>query len=158
MTSSNPLHRIRWAWALPLLALAVTASLIALAIRQNAVFWAAHPGLTDTPGEFQAPATLFAPILNGAGFFLPSPFGPLDADWIRLPGVILFWAWLGRGLDRRLRGVRSRINHSGFRRGVFHTAMLALATLFAWGFLRLLHMQLVLPSDIGFHNFLWNLP
>jgi hypothetical protein len=138
MTSPNPLRRVRWAWALPLLALAVNVGLVLLAVRQNTAFLSAHPGVS---WYRQAPATLFAQLLNGPGFFLPWPFAPLDADWIRLPGVILFWAWLGRGLDRRLRGVQTKSNHSSFRRGLSYAAVLGLAMLFAWGFLTCLHRQ-----------------
>ncbi len=156
MTTPNPLRHVRWAWTLPLVVLAANASLMVLAIHQNAAFVAAHPGAAI--GELQAPATLLAQVLDGPGFFLPSPFGPLDADWIRLPGVVLFWAWLGRGLDRKLCRVRPGINRSGFRRGVFCAAMFGLALLFTWGFLRFLHRQSMLPTEFVFHNFLWNVP
>jgi hypothetical protein len=153
MTSPDPLRRVRWVWALPLLATTATAILVVLALRQNAAFSIAHPHFSDTPWELQAPATLLAELLNGPGFFFPSPFGPLDADWIRLPGVALFWTWLGRGLDRKLHGRRSPTNDTGLRPILFPAVMFVLAVLFAWEFMRLLHMQMLLPSDAGFHNF-----
>lgn len=158
MTRPNLLRRVLWSWALPLLATAITASLIVAAVRDNAAFWAAHPGLTDTPGEFQSPFSLLAQILNGPGFFFPWPFGAIDVDWIRLPGVALFWAWLGRGLDRRLRGEQTKIKSSRSGRVAGNLVMVGIAGLFAFEFLRLLHMQTLLPFDNAFRGLMWNTP
>jgi len=156
MTQLDLLRRVRWSWTLPLFASTVTAVLMVVAVHDSATFWADHPGLTDTPGEFQSPATLLAQILNGPGFFFPSPFGPIDADWIRLPGVALFWAWLGRGLDRRLRGEQTKITGARSRRLAFNLVMLGIAALFAFEFLRILHMQALLPFDNAFRGLMWS--
>jgi hypothetical protein len=158
MTRPNLLRRVRWSWTLPLIASTITASLIVVAVRDNAAFWAAHPGISDTPGAFQSPASLLAQFLNGPGFFFPSPFGPIDADWIRLPGVALFWAWLGRGLDRRLRGEPTKIESRRSRRLAWNLVMLGVAALFVFGFLRLLHMQALWPFDDAFHGLMWSRP
>jgi hypothetical protein len=158
MTRPNLLRRVRWSWTLPLIASTITASLIVVAVRDNAAFWAAHPGISDTPGEFQSPASLLAQILNGPGFFFPWPFGPIDADWIRLPGVALFWAWLGRGLDRRLRGEQTKMKSRRSRRLAWNLVMLGVAALFALEFLRQLHMQTLLPFDNAFHGLMWSTP
>ena len=157
MISTNRRRRIRWSRTLPLVAAAVTAGLIVAAKRDNAAFWAAHRGISDTPWEFQSPATLLAQMLNGPGFFFPSPFGPISAELIRLPGVALFWAWLGRGIDRKLdheqtkaKSLRSQV--------IGNSVMLAIASLFAFEFLKLLHMQTLLPFDNGFHGLMWSTP
>jgi hypothetical protein len=158
MTSPNLLRRVRWTWTLPLVASAITVSLIVAAVRENAAFWAAHPGLTDTPGMLQSPAFLLAQILNGPGFFFPSPFGAIDAEWLRLPGVALFWAWLGRGLDRRLRGEQTKMKNPSSRRVAWNLVMLGVAALFVFEFLRLLHMQTLLPFANAFHGLMWSTP
>lgn len=158
MTRPNLLRRFRWSWTLPLIASSVTAVLIVAAVRDMRTFWAAHPGLTDTPGEYQSPATLLAQMLNGPGFFFPWPFSPIDADWIRLPGAALFWGWLGRGLDRRLRGEQTKMNNPRSRRLAWNLVMLGVAALFAFEFLRMLHMQTILPFDNAFHGVLWSTP
>jgi hypothetical protein len=151
------LRRVRWACTLPVVAAVVTCVLIRLAVYQNAAFWATHPGLTDTPGAFQTPATLLAQVLNGPGFFLPWPFGPIDNDWLRLPGVVVFWTWLGLAIDRRIRsGPSAKL--STFRRRVFNAAMLGLAAALSFGFLRCLHGQQLLPTDSGFHSFFSGVP
>lgn len=155
MITSNSLRNVRWKLALPILALSVTVGLMSLAVRQEFAFSAAYRGVTDTPGQFQAPATLFVQVINGPGFFLPSPFARLDAnfDWFRLPGVALFWAWLGWGLDRRIRGIRSSTIEFSLRRVIFFAAMTGLAMVFTWGFLKSLHTQDLLPSEMRFHLF-----
>lgn len=158
MTRTKLLRRVRWSWTLPLVASTLTAVLIVAAVRDMRAFWAAHPGLTDTPGAFQSPATLLAQMLNGPGFFLPWPFSPIDADWIRLPGVALFWAWLGRGLDRRLRTEQTKINNPRSRRLAWNVVMLGVAALFVFEFLRILHMQTLLPFDNAFHGVMWSTP
>jgi hypothetical protein len=158
MSLPNLLRRVRWSWTLPPVALAVTASLMIAAIRDNAAFWAAHPGISDTPWEFQSPATLLAQILNGPGFFFPSPFGAIDAEWLRLPSVALFWAWLGRGLDRKLRGEQTKMKSPRSRRVAWNLVMLGVAALFGFEFLRLLHMQTLLPFDNAFHGLMWSSP
>lgn len=149
MTCRNLLRRVRWSWALPLIASAITAGLIIAALRDNTAFWAAHPGISDTPWEFQSPATLVAQALNGPAFFL---FGPLPYDWIRIPGVVLFWAWLGRGIDRRLRREKTKIKAYRFSRIVGNSVMLSIAALFTFLFLTLLHEQTVLPFEHGFYG------
>lgn len=146
MTCSNPLRRVRWSWALPLIALAITASLIIAAQRDVTAFWAAHPGFSDTPWELQSPATLVAQALNGPAFFWP-----LACDWARLPGVILFWAWLGHGVDRRLRGEKI-ISRSRFRRVIGNSVMLSIAAFFTFVFLMLLRGQGLLPFDRAFYG------
>lgn len=158
MTRPNLLRRFRWSWTLPLIASSVTAVLIFVAVRDMRAFWAAHPGLTDTPGAFQSPATLLAQMLNGPGFFFPWSFAPVDADWIRLPGVALFWAWLGRGLDRRLRGEQTKTSDSRSRQLAWNLVMLGIAALFVFEFLRILHMQILLPFDNAFHGVMWSTP
>ena len=158
MASPNLLRRVRWSWTLPLLTSTITVSLILAAMRDNAAFWAAHPGLTDTPGALQSPATLLAQMLNGPGFFFPSPFAPLYADWIRLPGVLLFWVWLGRGLDHRVRRERTKMKSPRSRRVVWNLVMLGAGALFAFEFLRLLHMQTLLPFDNAFYGLMLSSP
>lgn len=93
MIRLNLLGRVRWCLVLPLVVSAITAGLIIVAQRDNAAFLAAHPGISAS--EFQSPAALLAQALNGPVFFYPHSLGLLDAGWIRLPGVVLFWAWLG---------------------------------------------------------------
>jgi hypothetical protein len=158
MTRPNLLRRVRWSWTLPLVASTVTAFLFVAAVRDNAAFWAAHPRISDTPGEFQSLPSLLAQILNGPGLFFPWPFGPIDADWSRLPGVALFWAWLGRGLDRRLRGEHIKVKTPRSGRIALNLVMLAVAVLFAFEFLRLLHVQTLLPFDNAFRPVMWSTP
>ena len=76
MTRPNLFRRVRWSWTLPLIASTITASLIVVAVRDNAAFFAAHPGISDSPGEYQSPASLLAQILNGPGIFLPLAIRP----------------------------------------------------------------------------------
>jgi len=158
MSTATFLKHVRWVWTLPILAVAATTVLVSLAVHQNAAFVATHAGLTDTPGELQAPATLFAQILNGPGFFFPSPFGPLRADWIRLPGVALFWAWIGWQLDERLRVNQKVRTRSRVVRTVVASTMFLLAALFVLQFIRCLHTQQLLPQDPAFQSLLWNAP
>ena len=149
MSLSNYLRRVRWAWALPITAVAVTASLIVLARSQDLAFWVAHPGISDTPGEFQAPARFFEQLISGPGFYFPIPYEYVHG-FARLPGVALFWAWLGLGLDRRLHGVRSHIIRSSFWRGATYALLLGVAALFAWKFYSSLPVTMWLPSTTLF--------
>lgn len=150
MTLSSSLRSVRWVWTLPILAVAVTASLMVLAVRQDGAFRAANPGVAYW--EYQAPARLAAQVINGPGYFLPSPFAPVGYDWIRLPGVVLFWAWIGRGLDRKLRRTAPKISKSSFRRGISYVALLGLAVLFACEFFKLLRSGGMLPSGLLFQS------
>jgi len=106
MSVSSLAERVRWVWALPILAVVLTSGLIFLAKHQDVPFWATHPGISDTPGEFQLPARFFEQLINGPGFYFPMPYEFVNG-FARLLGVALFWAWLGVGLDRRLHGVRT---------------------------------------------------
>lgn len=132
-SGSSVLKRIRWAWALPILAVALTSGLIVLAEHQDAAFWATHPGSSDTPAEFQAPARFFEQLINGPGFYFPMPY-EFVYGFARLLGVALFWAWLGVGLDRRLHGARSHVIQSRLCRAATYTTLLGLTVLFAWRF------------------------
>lgn len=157
MSLSKRLRRIRWAWTLPILAVAMTSDLIVLAQHQDAVFWAAHPGISDTPGEFQAPARFFEQVISGPGFYFPMPY-EFVYGFARLLGVALFWSWLGVGIDRRLQGVRSHIIQSRFHRGAIYTALLIVAIFFAWRFFEYLRMREWLPSQTLYHVLLaWGL-
>jgi hypothetical protein len=104
-----------------------------LAEHQDAAFWATHPGISDTPGEFQAPARFFEQLVNGPGFYFPMPY-EFVYGFARLLGVALFWAWLGVGLDRRLHGARSHVIQSRLGRAATYTTLFGLAVLFAWRF------------------------
>jgi hypothetical protein len=116
-------------WALPILAVVLTSGLIFLAEHQDAAFWATHPGISDTPGEFQPPARLFEQLINGSGFYFPMPY-EFVYGFARLLGVALFWAWLGVGLDRRLHGVRTHFIRSRFRRAATYAASLPVRVLY----------------------------
>jgi hypothetical protein len=138
---------VRWKWALPGAAVLVTAGLMILAKRQDAIFWATHPGVSDTPWEFQPPARFFEQLLNGPGFYFPIRFGTtLNGDFARLVSVALFGTWIGWALDRRLRGVRSPIIRSRFLRAASYSALLGLALFFAWEFFHYLDIHQLLPS------------
>jgi hypothetical protein len=138
---------VRWKWALPGAAVLVTACLMILAKRQNAIFWATHPGVSDTPWEFQPPARFFEQLLNGPGFYFPIRFGTtMNGDFARLVSVALFWMWIGWALDRRLRGIRSPIIRARFLRAVSYSALLGLALFFAWEFFHYLDIHHLFPS------------
>jgi hypothetical protein len=51
-------RRIRWKWWLPIITGSITTVLLFLAAAQETMFWAQHPGFTDTPWELQQPAQL----------------------------------------------------------------------------------------------------
>jgi len=122
-----------------------------VAAKQDQEFWAAHPHFSDTPWEVQAPARLFAQLLNGPSFYLSFWTGAFDAfglyfpDVGRLPGVVLFWSWVGWAVDRRLQGTRTPFVRSRLVRSAFYAVALVLTGMFAWGALDYLHMHMLLP-------------
>jgi hypothetical protein len=154
MTTATILRSIRWAWTLPILTVAVTLILMIVGAKQDQEFWAAHAGFSDTPWEYQAPAKLFAQLLNGPIFYLSPRLGGFNAFGVYLPdvgrllGIALFWAWVGWALDRRLLGatpfVRSRL-----LRGTLYGGMLLLTCLFAWALHDYLELHMLLPSQLG---------
>ena len=131
-------RKLRWMWVLPIVMLFATALLIFLASTQEDQFWASHPGLTDTPWEFQPPARLVAQLVNGPGFyltfFLPGikVFGHRLHDLGRLGGVAIFWTWIGWGLDSRFRGTTRVIIKSPWRRASVYALLLGLSVTFIW--------------------------
>jgi hypothetical protein len=127
----------------------MAASLTILAARQDAAFWKAHPGISDTPWEFQPPARFFEQLLNGPGYYVPFPFFYYSnghADFARLPGIALFWMWIGWALDRRLRGVRSPVIRSRSRRVTSYLALFGLASFFAWRYFTNMRLTWPFPS------------
>ena len=151
MNSSSLLRRIQWKWALPILAVTCSAALMVLARRQDDAFWTAHPGISDTPWEFQAPARCIVQLLNGPGFYIPFFFNEWTstyAEFARLPSIALFWTWLGWALDRRLKGNVSPLIKSRFFRAVSYTMLLVVACCFAWLFFHNLDIHQLLPSRI----------
>jgi hypothetical protein len=136
MGTGTILRSVHWARTLPILAFAITAALVIVSAKQDQEFWAAHAHFSDTPWEFQAPARLFAQLLNGPSFYLTAwagdfgAFGLYFPDAGRLLGVVLFWFWVGWALDRRLRRTRTAFVRSRLLRGTLCAAMLALTCLF----------------------------
>lgn len=125
------IRRIRWIVVLPILATAMSGALFFLAAVQEAEFWTAHPGFTDTPWELQQPARLFAELLNGPIFYFDvwgsiHVFGLYLEDFGRLPFIAVFWTWIGWALDRKLRGVHTPVVKFRWLRGTLYIALLAL--------------------------------
>ena len=159
MGTATMLRSVRWVRILPILAVAVTSFLMILAAKQDQEFWAAHAHFSDTPWEFQAPARLFAQLLNGPSFYLRFWAGGFDAfglyfeDVGRLFGVVLFWVWVGWALDRRIRGTCTPFVRSRLLRGTLYAAMLVLTCLFVWAILDFLDSHMLLPSRQGWRYF-----
>jgi hypothetical protein len=138
---------IRWKTWLPIVAVAITTLLIFLSAAQETMFWAAHPGFTDTPSELQQPAKLFAELLNGPSFLFDfsrldlSMWGmPVDG-FGRLPLVAIFWTWLGWALDRRLRGTHTPLIRLRWLRAALYAGLLVLTGLFIYSALTFLNFH-----------------
>jgi len=130
--------RLPWRWLLPLIMCAITFGLSRVALRQEAEFWRAHPGFTDTPQELEQPADFLAKILDGPGYYLA---GWSDGETGRLLGVAILWFWLGWGLDRRLRGLRQTVIRSPVARAVVYLLLLSLASVFTLAAFSEVHMH-----------------
>lgn len=146
------LRDVRWARLLPFAALGITSLLMIIAAKQEAQIWAIYARYSDTPQEFQAPARLFAQLLNGPSFYFTvwrggfEAFGLYFSDIGRLPGIVLFWYWAGWKLDRRLSGIRAPFVQSRLVRGVLYGAMLGLSCFFAAMVLESLRSHMLFPS------------
>jgi len=129
-----------------------TALLMLLALKQEQQFW---PGrLSDTPWAFQPPARLAAELLNGPGFYLTFPlpgiklFGQHLYDFGRLPGVALFWTWIGWKLDGRLSGNRRHVIKIAWLRFCVHATLFASSLLLMWATVSDLHSSGLLLSRL----------
>jgi hypothetical protein len=170
MASGSILRAVRWARVLPVLAVGITSVLMILAAKQNEEIWATYARHSDTPQEFQAPARLFAQILNGPGFFFTvwrggfEAFGLYFSDVGRLLGVVLFWCWVGWALDRRLRGTCAPFIRSRLVRGSLYATLLGLSCMFAGLILEDLHSRMLFPAGhvwrfvvaVGLRYSAWN--
>lgn len=144
--------RFRWTWLLPSAMVAITVVLMIVNMKQEAEFWAAHRGLTDTPGEIQQPARLLAELLNGPGFFLSFWIPDMPAlgrfyDSGRLFGIAFFWILIGWLLDRRHRGVGTPVIRIRWIRAAFHSLLLLISILLIWAILLSLRSQEMLPTQ-----------
>lgn len=99
--------RVPWKIVLP----ALMASVTALLLFEVPVQLKATRGIDDMP---VVSAWGFAWALNGPGFLVTQwlPLSPIHVlgediyDAGRLVGVVLFWTWIGRALERRTRRTR----------------------------------------------------
>jgi hypothetical protein len=148
------LRSIRWTWTLPILAVAATSILMIAGVEQEQRFWAAHPGFTDTPQQYQAPAIFFVQLLNGPIFFLSPRLGSFSAFGLYLPdvgrllGIALFWAFVGFALDRRIKGTGALFSSSRSLLVAFYGVMLLLTCLFAVALYSFLELHMLLPSQV----------
>ena len=149
----NLTRQIRWIWVLPISMVGLTALLILLNARQEAEFWAAHRGFTDTPWEIQQPARLFAILLTGPGFLLSfwMPGIYVSGKYYevgRLLGVAFFWAGIGWLLDRRLRGLRTPVIPPRWIRALLYSGLLTFSITVIWALLSGLQSQEMLPAPL----------
>jgi uncharacterized membrane protein YqhA len=148
----------RWTLILPVVMLAITTVLVFLTAIQDQQFWATHPHFSDTPWEIQPPARLFAELINGPGFYLTflcpgiRVFGLNLRDFGRLAGVVVFWTWIGWGLDRRVLGLSTSIIRRRWLRASVYAVLLGLTILFIWGTLEILDSHQMLPSKDLWHH------
>jgi hypothetical protein len=147
-------------WVLPTVMLVTTAVLIFLASTQEDLFWATHPGLTDTPWEFQPPARFIAQLVNGPGFYLTFLLPGIGLfghhyDFGRLVGVAIFWTWIGWGLDNRLRGTRRVVIKSPWRRASVYALLLGLSVVFIWTIVLRLNLPSITLWDLLLFWGLW---
>jgi hypothetical protein len=143
-------RQVRWMCTLPVVMLLVTVVLMFLASGQELK----APHASDTPFAFQPPARLFAELINGPGFYLTflvpglTLFGRHLYDFGRLLGVIIFWTWIGWGLDGRFRGTRKALIRVRWVRAGVHAMFLSSCVLLIWGTLSNLHSLRLLPSHL----------
>ncbi len=170
MGSGSIQRVVRWTQVLPVLAVAFTSVLMIIAARQDQEIWATYARHSDTPQEFQAPARLFAQVLNGPSFYFTfwrggfEAFGLYFPDSGRLLGVALFWYWVGWAFDRRLRGIRAPFIKSRLVRSALYATLLVLSSLFAWLILEDMQARMLFPAAhvwrflvaVGLHYSAWN--
>ena len=157
MVSGSTLWKVRWARILPLAALGITSVLMIIAAKQEVEIWAIYARHSDTPQEFQAPARLFAQLLNGPSFYFTvwtggfEAFGLYFSDVGRLPGIVLFWYGMGWALDRRLGGTRAPFVGSRLVRATLYGALLGLSCLFTAIIFEALRSHMLFPSVLWFY-------
>ena len=157
MVSAATVRVVRWARVLPIVALGITFALMIIAAKQEVQICATYARNSDTPQEFQAPARLFAQLLNGPSFYFAvwrggfEAFGLYFSDVGRLPAIVLFWYWVGWVLDRRVRGNRAPFVRSRLLRGILYGALLGLSCLFAGLVLEQLRSHMLFPSVLWFY-------
>ncbi len=140
-------------WALPVLMSLATTVLIFLASRQE--LKAPHP--SDTPFAYQPPARLFSELLNGPGFYLTflvpglTLFGERLYDLGRLIGIVVFWTWIGWGLDGRFRGTSKAIIRIAWVRAGIYAVLLTSCLLLIGGTVLDLH-----SDGLLFSHLLWD--
>jgi hypothetical protein len=152
MVSGSTLWKVRWARILPFVALGITSVLMIIAAKQEVEIWTVYARNSDTPQEFQAPARLFAQLLNGPSFYFTvwtggfEAFGLYFSDVGRLPGIVLFWYGVGWVVDRRLGGTRAPFVGSRLVRATLYSALLGVSCLFLGIILEGLRSHRLFPS------------
>jgi hypothetical protein len=152
MVSGSTLWKVRWAGILPFVAFGITSVLLIIAAKQEVEIWAVYARHSDTPQEFQAPARLFAQLLNGPSFYFTvwtggfKAFGLYFSDFGRLPGIALFWYGVGWALDRRLNRTRAPFVGSRIVRATLCGALLGLSCLFTAAIFEVLRSHRLFPS------------
>ena len=99
---TDPRTRMRWRVLLPVAMLALSASLMVLAEKQQ-------PMLRGMGTGWETPARVINSLINGPGFYvgglirlpIPYPYGWLNYDGDRILGIALFWFLIGLSIDRR---------------------------------------------------------
>ena len=89
---TDPRTRMRWRVLLPVAMLALSASLMVLAEKQQ-------PMLRGMGTGWETPARVINSLINGPGFYvgglirlpIPYPYGWLNYDGDRILGIALFW-------------------------------------------------------------------
>jgi hypothetical protein len=157
MVSGSTLWKVRWARILPFAAFGITSVLMIIAAKQEVEIWAIYTRHSDTPQAFQAPARLFAQLLNGPSFYFTvwtggfEAFGLYFSDVGRLPGIVLFWYGVGWALDRRLSGTRAPFVGSRILRATLYGALLGLSCLFTAAIFEVLRSHRLFPSVLWFY-------
>jgi hypothetical protein len=157
MVSGSTLWKVRWGRILPFVALEITSVLMIIAAKQKMEIWAIYTCHSDTPQALQAPARLFAQLLNGPSFYFTvwaggfEAFGLYFSDAGRLPGTVLSWYGVGWTLDRRLSGTRAPFVGSRLVRATFYGALLGLSCLFVAIILEALWSHRLFPPVLWFY-------
>lgn len=156
MASGSTFWKVRWARILPFVAFGITSVLMIIAAKQEMEIWAVYARHSDTPQAFQAPARLFAQLLNGPSFYFTvwtggfKAFGLYFSDVGRLPGIALFWYGVGWVLDRRLSRTPPFVG-SRMVRATLYGALLGLSCLFTAAIFEVLRSHRLFPSVLWFY-------
>ena len=119
----NALRRVPWKFVLPAVMLTATAAFLRLDAvwMRGAAYWDDMP-VTSAWG--------FLGLLNGPGFWLGQILRALIGDYVGLSlGSVIFWAYSGFLIDRRLGGNRTPIIGKTWIRVLLHSLGLVVACL-----------------------------